>query len=346
MQRREYLSFSLGLGLAVACPAVLRAAAPELRVLTHDSFDLPKPLLERFEREAGVALRLVKGGDAGEMVNKLILTKARPIADVVYGIDNGLLPRVQRAGVLEPYDGPAARRPSVVPLGAGVVPVDYGFVTLNVDKAAFARTGLALPGSLQALAEPAYRGLLVVQNPATSSPGQAFLMATIAGLGEEAAFEWWARMRANGLKVAKGWTEAYYTEFSRNGGTHPIVVSYASSPAAEVYYAKETLAEAPTANLFLRGGVFRQVEGVALVRGGNPAVREAAGRFIEFLRSASVQEALQTTMWMYPAEPGVPLADVLRRHASPPAAADEPDPARMDAQAKAWVQRWSRTVLR
>ncbi len=346
MQRRDVLFRGLGCGLAALSPAALLAAPSVLRVMTHNSFDLPKELLARFEQEAGIRLQLVKAGDAGEMVNKLILTKARPVADVVYGIDNALLPRALQAGVLEPYTGPAASRAAAAELGEGVVPVDYGFVCLNVDKAWFAKLGLALPTSLEDLARPAYAKLLVVQNPATSSPGQAFLMATIAGLGEEEAFAWWARMRANGVKVVRGWTEAYYTEFTRNGGTRPIVLSYASSPAAEVFYSKTPLAEAPTANLFLKGGVFRQVEGVALVRGGNPAVREAAGRFIEFLRSPVVQQALQTTMWMYPADAGAPLADVMREHATPPASFDNPDTARMHAQAKAWVQRWSRVVLK
>lgn len=347
MQRRSTLVRCLALGLAATLPVASVAAGPvTLRVLTHSSFELPKELLARFERDAGVKLQIVKAGDAGEMVNKLILTKARPIADVVYGIDNTLLSRARQAGVLEPYTGPAAGRPSAAALGDGVVPVDHGFVNLNVDKAWFAKAGLALPASLHELAQPAYARLLVVQNPATSSPGQAFLMATIAGLGEEAAFDWWARMRANGMKVVKGWTEAYYTEFTRNGGTRPIVLSYASSPAAEVFFSQEKTAEAPTANLFLKGGVFRQVEGVALVRGGQPAAREAAGRFIEFLRSAPVQQALQTTMWMYPAETDVPLVDVMRRHAAPPASFDNPDPARMDAQARAWVQRWTKVVLK
>ena len=347
MQRRSTLVRCLALGLAAMLPMVPAVAQPvTLRVLTHSSFELPRELLARFEQEAGVRLQIAKAGDAGEMVNKLILTKARPIADVVYGIDNTLLSRARQAGVLEPYTGPVAGRPSAAALGDGVVPVDHGFVNLNVDKAWFARSGLALPASLDDLAQPAYARLVVVQNPATSSPGQAFLMATIAGLGEEAAFDWWGRMRANGLKVVKGWTEASYTEFTRNGGTRPIVLSYASSPAAEAFFSQEKLAEAPTANLFLKGGVFRQVEGVALVRDGQPAAREAAGRFIEFLRSAPVQQALQTSMWMYPAEAGVPLVDVMRRHAAPPAAFDNPDPARMDAQARAWVRRWTKVVMK
>jgi len=346
MQRRFLFSVLFSVSLAALAPAAHSADPVPLRVLTHSSFDLPKELLAQFEKDAGVKLQIVKAGDAGEMTNKLILTRARPIADVVYGIDNTLAPRAQAAGVLEAYDGPAARRARCQRVGEHLVPVDLGYVSLNIDKAWFAAKGLALPTRLEDLAQPAYARLLVVQNPATSSPGQAFLQASIAGLGEEAAFAWWASLRANGVKVVKGWTEAYYTEFTRNGGTRPIVVSYASSPAAEVFYSKEKLSESPTANLFLKGGVFRQVEGVALVKGGNPAAREAAGRFIEFLRSAPVQLALQTSMWMYPAEAGAPRAEVMKQHASEPAAFDNPPAAEAIAKNKAWLQRWTRVVLK
>ena len=354
MQRRIFSG--LLVSLLLAGHAAASAQAPTvLRLLTHSSFDLPKELLAQFEKDAGVKLQIVKAGDAGEMVNKLILTRAKPLADVVFGIDNTLLHRAQTANVLDAYTGPAAQRavaagmaegagPSGV--AAGVVPVDFGYVTLNIDKAWFAQKGLALPTSLNDLTLPAYRKLLVVQNPATSSPGQAFLWATVAGMGEAAAFDWWARMRANGVKVAKGWTEAYYTDFTRNGGTRPIVVSYASSPAAEVFYAKEKLTESPTANLFLKGGVFRQVEGVALVKGGNPAAREAAGRFIEFLRSAPVQQALQTSMWMFPAEAGAARVDVMQRHASEPTAYNNPPADPMGQRGKAWLQRWTKVVLK
>ncbi|MBT9553443.1 MAG: thiamine ABC transporter substrate-binding protein [Hydrogenophaga sp.] len=346
MQRRLFSAALVSVSLAVLSPAVMAQTPTPLRVLTHSSFDLPKELLAQFEKEVGVKLQVVKAGDAGEMTNKLILTKARPIADVVYGIDNTLLPRALAAGVIEPYTGPAAQRAAAVALEGGVVPVDYGFVTLNIDKAWFAKKGLALPTSLDDLAQPAYAKLLVVQNPATSSPGQAFVFATIAGLGEEGAFKWWGRMRGNGVKVVKGWTEAYYTEFTRNGGTRPIVVSYASSPAAEVFYSKEKISESPTANLFLKGGVFRQVEGVALVKGGNPAAKEAAGKFIEFLRAAPAQQALQTTMWMFPAEAGAARVDVIKAHASEPATFDNPSTTDINSKGKAWLQRWTKVVLK
>lgn len=327
--------------LAGAHPA--GAATPELRVLTHSSFNLPKALLAEFERTAGVRLLLVKGGDAGEMLNKLILTRARPIADLVFGIDNALWHKAQAAQVLDVYDGPAARRPAVAEVGTGVVPVTYGFVNLNADKAWLAREKRSAPNSLAELTRPEWAGKLVVPNPATSSPGLAFLLATVGGLGEEAAFAWWAQMRANGLKVVKGWSEAYYTEFSRNGGSRPLVVSYASSPAAEVFYSKEKPTEAPTLNLLLKGGVFRQVEGVALVRGGGQ--RAAGGQFIEFLRSPAVQQALQTEMWMLPADKGAAPVAALASVPTP-ATTDNPPATALAAHSNAWVTRWTRTVLK
>ena len=312
-------------------------------MLVHNSFSLPKPMLAQFEQQAGVKLSIIKAGDAGEMLNKLILTRAQPIADVVFGLDNALLAKAQAAGVIEAYTGPAQQRAAAVSLGGGVVAVDYGFVALNYDKAAFAKSGLALPKSLDDLTQPAYRDLLVVQNPATSSLGHAFLLATVSGMGEDAAFDWWAKMRANGVKVAKGWSEAYYTEFSKNGGTRPLVVSYSTSPAAEVFYSKEKITESPTGNLFLKGGVFRQVEGVALIKGGAQA--ELAGRFIEFLRSPATQEALQTTMWMFPAESGVARPDVMR-HAAETAAFESPSSETIAAKGADWVSRWTKVVLK
>lgn len=334
----SFLAASLALSTAAH-----NAFAADLRVLTHSSFAVPKPLLAQFEKQAGVKLRITKAGDAGEMLNKLILTRANPIADVVFGIDNALAPKALAADVLAPSAAAAATRVASVQLPAPLVPVDYGYVTINYDKAWFAKSGKALPKTLEELTQPAYAKLLVVQNPATSSPGNAFLLATIGAMGEEKAYDWWGRMRANGLKVAKGWTEAYYTDFSRNGGEFPLVISYATSPAAELFYAKDKPTEAPTGSLSLPGGVFRQVEGVALVKGGQQ--QAAAEKFVEFMRSAPVQQQLQTEMWMYPAESGTARADVMK-FAPEPAAFDAPSAAEMAAKGPQWVARWTKVVLK
>ncbi|MEN3809647.1 thiamine ABC transporter substrate-binding protein [Chromobacterium piscinae] len=319
----------------------LSAQAAELRVLAHSSFSVDKPLLAAFEKQTGAKVSIIKAGDAGEMVNKLILTKGSPIADVVFGLDNSLIGKAEQAGALAPLPAELARGGKVSLPGAAAV--DYGYVTLNYDKAWFAKSKLPLPKTLNDLTQPAYKNLLVVENPATSSPGLAFLSATIHALGEDKAFALWGKLRDNGLKVSKGWTEAYYTDFSKNGGSRPIVVSYAASPAAEVFYSKDKPVEAPTANLLLPGSVFRQVEGAALVKGGKEP--KLAQQFIAFLRSDAVQKDIPTRMWMYPAMDNIPL-DPVYKHAEQPAAHDTPDSATLAAKQRAWVGRWTRVVLK
>ncbi len=328
----------------LAASACAADAPPELRLLTHSSFGVPKPLLAQFEKEAGIKLRITKAGDAGEMLNKLILTRKAPIADVVFGIDNTLAAKALAADVLDAYTGAAAQRASAVALPAPLVPVDYGYVTLNYDKAWFTKRAVALPKTLEDLAQPAAAKLLVVQNPATSSTGYAFLLATIGALGEDKAFDWWARMREGGVKVAKVWSESYYVDFAHaEGGSYPLTVSYASSPAAEVFYSKTKINEPPTGSLSVPGAVFRQVEGVALVKGGQ--AREAAEKFIEFMRSPEVQKQMQTEMWMYPVEAGVARAEVMQ-FAPEPTRFDTPSDKDMADKGAAWVARWTKVVLK
>ena len=338
--KKQFLLASVALAAGLLSASVL---AKDLRVIVHSSFDLPKPLLAKFEAEAGVKLKIVKGGDSGEMLNKLILTRKAPIADVVYGIDNAQAVKAKAADIIDTYDGAAAQGESKTEFAGMAVAVDYGFVTLNYDKATVAKRGTPLPKSLEELAQPAYKKWLVVENPATSGPGYAFLLATIANMGEEKAFAWWKSMRGNGMKVAKGWTEAYYTDFSRNGGAYPIVVSYASSPAAEVFYSKEKLTDSPTASLFLPGAVFKQVEGVALIKGGKQ--RAEAEKFLEFMRSNDVQEAMQTTMWMFPMLSTTKRADVMK-YAAEPAKFDSLPSAVIAEKGAGWISRWTKTVLK
>jgi len=319
------------------------AHADPLRVIAHDSFDLSKPVLADFEKQTGIKVELIKAGDAGQMLNKLILTRANPIADVVFGIDNTLVGRAAQAGIIDPYTPKAGAKPVRFTLPNGVVSVDYGYVTLNLDKAWFAKSKLPLPKRLDDLTLPAYRNLLVVENPATSSTGLAFLLSTIRAMGEERAFQFWARLRQNGLKVSNGWSQAYYTEFTRNGGARPIVLSYATSPAAEVFYSKQKLNAAPTDNLLLPGAVFQQVEGIALIKGGHE--RAAAAKFIEFMRSDAVQKDLQTKMWMYPVVSGTPQAAVFGL-VREPVQHQTPSAAEIQKNAPAWVKRWIRVVLK
>ena len=202
-------------------------------------------------------MQFLKSGDAGLALNKAILSKNNPLADVFYGVDNSFLGRALAADIFEPYDSPAlAGIPADLKLDPGnrLLPVDFGYVTLNYDKKYFADNSIPLPQSLADLTKPAYKGLLAVENPATSSPGLSFLLATVAAFGEQGDYtylDFWRDLRANDVYVADGWEDAYYGQFSGGSGQgdHPLVVSYATSPAAEVYFADPKPAESPTGNI-------------------------------------------------------------------------------------------------
>lgn len=344
--RKTLVSLLLALGAAQAQTSSTPAT---LTVITHDSFDLDKKLVAQFEVANRAKVRFVKGGDAGELLNRLILTRRAPLADVVYGLDNAMLARARQMNLLQAYRSPAsAQVPAAFRLDeAGLLnTVDYGYVALNYDRAAFAKLGLPLPKTLDDLKKPEYARLTVVSSPATSSPGLAFLLATVNHYGEAGAWAWWRAARTGGLKVTRGWSDAYYKDFTRNGGKYPIVLSYASSPAAEVFYADgynpaKLPAEAPTATLFLPGSTWLQLEGAGILKGAKqPAL---AKKFVDFLLSPAVQANIPTRMWIYPARGGTALDPVFRFAQQPKVA---PASAGVTANPQRLVDAWVQNVLR
>lgn len=324
------------------------AAAQSVTVLTHTSFAVSRDVVAAFEARTGIDVRFVTAGDAGSTVNRAILTRARPIADVIFGIDEGLLPRALAADLLEPYESPYTWRvdPAYRPAAYEglVTPVDAGFVTFNLDLAWFEREGLPLPTSLADLADERYRGLTVVTDPATSSPGLAFVLGTIGTFGP-AWLDYWEALRDNGLAVRAGWSDAYYTTFSRYGGDRPIVLSYASSPAAEVIFAEPPTDVAPTANLRCFGCSVRQVEAAGVLRGAaNP---EAARTFIDFLLSDAFQADVPEQMFVYPVVEDVPLPEAFGDHAEVPRG-DEVAPLPDDLapeRVETWITQWTEVVV-
>jgi thiamine transport system substrate-binding protein len=328
--------------------AVPSSFAPTtVTLLTHDSFALTEQLLTDFQRRSGITVKIVTGGDAGELVNKAALTAGNPEGDVLFGVDNTLLSRALEAGVFDPYVSPAA---SAVPASlaaatdGAVTPVDYGDVCINADDSWFSDRGIAVPTTLDDLTKPEYKDLLVVENAATSSPGLAFLLATVATYGEDGFQGYWAKLRANGVKVVNGWTEAYEGEYTVGGkGSRPLVVSYASSPPAEIVYAADPKPTKPSSSV-MTSSCFRQVEYAGVLRGtSNP---EAARAVVDWLLSPEVQADVPLSMFVLPAVEGTPLPDVFVKWAARPAASLTLDPARIDANRAAWVDSWDQVTLR
>lgn len=340
---------------AILCMALVASsafAAPKiLRVLTHSSFAATKGLIEAFQKANDVIIQFSAGGDAGETLNKAILSKGSPLADVLYGVDNTFMGRALEADIFEQYDSPAlAEIPADLQLDAThrLLPVDFGFVSLNYDSAWFKQKNIPLPRTLEDLARPLYRGLLVVENPATSSPGLAFFLATISRFGEKGAYTWesyWNDLKKNGVLAVNGWEEAYYNEFSAQGkGKRPLVVSYSTSPAYEVYAAAEPKpAEPPTGNIMPAAGTFRQVEFVGILKGAREEV--LARKFVDFMLSPVFQADIPLQMWVYPSRRGVTLPDIFQRLAPLPEKPATIDAARIDQNRSSWIQSWTQIVL-
>ncbi|MEO7570904.1 MAG: thiamine ABC transporter substrate-binding protein, partial [Acidimicrobiales bacterium] len=223
--------------------------------------------------------------------------------------------------------------------------IDYGDVCLNYDKAFFAEAGIPVPTSLEDLVDPRYRDLLVVQNPATSSPGLAFLLASIQAFGEDGWEAWWGDLRANGVQVVDGWEEAYNTAFSGGGaseGTRPLVVSYASSPPAEVLFAEPPVDESPIG--VIDASCYRQVEGAGILAGTDH--EKEAGQLIDFLLSEPFQADVPLSMFVFPVRSGVELPEAFVEHAARPAEVFELPAEEIDASREEWIDRWTDLVLR
>jgi thiamine transport system substrate-binding protein len=350
MNKRFFALASILLLLAGCSAGQTETETPILTVMTHDSFAVSADLISTFEEANQVRINFVKAGDTGAALNRLILTSqsAQAEADVFYGLDNTFLSRALKADLFEPYQAPALKDiPQEFQLDPSqrVLPVDFGDVCLNYDKAWFDQKGLPLPATLEDLTDPQYKGLLVVENPATSSPGLAFMLASIAHFGEADWLTWWQGLKDNQVVIAPDWETAYYTQFSGSSGRgpQPLVVSYASSPAAELYYAESKLSEAPTGSITAEGTCWRQVEFVGILK-GTPQ-RRLAEKFIDFLLSQPFQEDMPLQMFVYPVLPGVSLPSVYSLASQQAAQPASLPPEQIAEKREAWVNAWTELML-
>jgi thiamine transport system substrate-binding protein len=315
-------------------------------LVTHDSFAVAEADLDAFERAHDARVRVLKSGDAGTALNQVILTKDDPIGDVMFGVDTTFLTRATRADVFAAHQAPGlADVPTEYQLDPSheLTPIDVGDVCVNYDRSGLAARGVPPPTSLEDLARPAYRGLFVTENAATSSPGLAFLLATIAEYGDGWQ-GYWARLRANDVLVTDGWEQAYFSEFSGGGedGDRPLVTSYASSPPVAVLDAEPSPAQAPTAAVL--DACFRQVEFAGVIRGtGQPALARA---LVDWMLSDRFQRGVLEQMFVYPVREGVPIPPLFERLAPLPPDPFTLDPREIGRHRSRWIDEWTDIVLR
>jgi thiamine transport system substrate-binding protein len=315
--------------------------------MTHDSFATSEAVITDFEVTNNVKLQFIASGDSGSALNKAILSKNNPFADVFYGVDNTFLSRALTENVFEAYNSPfLAEIPSQFQLDMQnrAIPIDWGDVCLNYDKKYFTDHNLQPPQNLDDLLKPEYDGMLVVENPATSSPGLAFLLATIANYDEDKYLEYWRGLVDNDVLVVDGWETAYNTSFTRWGGDRPIVVSYNSSPAFEVIGSSDPNAIPQTAAITSDGSCFRQIEFVGILQGTSN--RDLAEKWIDFMLSTKFQEDMPGQMYVFPVNPKAKLDDIFQKYLP---VAEKPatiSPDEIAANREKWINTWTEVVLR
>ncbi len=319
-----------------------------ITIMTHDSFSVSEDVVKAFEDANNARVTFLQSGDAGAVLNKAILTKDAPLADVLFGVDNTFLSRALEAGIFEAYASPElANIPDAFKLDStnNALPVDYGDVCINYDKAYFADNSLAVPQSLEDLTEPEYANLLVVENPATSSTGLAFMLATIAHFGDD-YLDYWTDLKANGVVVVDGWETAYYTNFSASSGhgPQPMVVSYGTSPAAEVIFADPPIDDAPTASILGTDTCFRQIEFVGILTGTQN--RPLAEKFVDFMLSKGFQEDVPMQMFVYPVNTTAALPEPFTKYAQAPEQPAILAPDFIAANRDKWIQEWTDAVMK
>ena len=321
-------------------------------IVSHGSFTYSKDVMKAFEKESGYEVKVLKSGDAGQAVNQAILTKDNPQGDVFFGVDNTLLSRALDNGLFQPYEAKGLDK-----VGAEyqldkdehrVTPIDTGDICVNYDKAYFSEHKIEPPTSFDDLIKPEYKDLLVTENASTSSPGLGFLLGSAAKYGGDGWEGYWEKLKANGVKVVDGWEQAYYQEFSgstdgkKAGGDRPLVVSYASSPPAEVVYADPKPKTAPTG--VADGTCFRQIEFAGLL--GNAKNPEGGKALIDFLITREFQEDMPLTMFVYPVVEGASVPTEFTEYGP---AAKEPEtlaPERIAENRDQWVKSWTSLVLK
>ena len=339
---------------ATAVPAPKATAVPtpapgSLVVLANDSFDIGKEIIAQFEKDNNASVAIQKAGSSGQVLNRAILEKGNPSGDLLYGVDNTFLSRALREEIFIKYkSGQINNIPAQFILDDTfhVSPVDYGYVNINYDIAYLDDKGLAPPASLEVLTQPEWDGRLVVENPATSTPGLAFLIATVSYFGEDDDYDYldfWAGLKENNVAVKEGWSEAYYTDFSKYGGDRPLVVSYATSPAAELFFSEGAYEVPPTGNVLVDKATFLQIEGIGILKGTKN--ESLAKKFIDFVLDLPFQEDIPGRMFVYPVNSKAQTPDYFQ-YAEVPTAPSDISAATIDAKRDKWIDAWTSVVIR
>lgn len=339
---KRIVAIVVAAALVVAALVILLVPGGETKlssqivVYAYDSFTAewgPGPMIEEaFEEETGIEVRFESLGDAGQVLQKAIMERDNPKADILLGIDNNMLSKAKKEGVLTPYEPEGAEKlPDhlVFDEDFEVTPFDYGYFSIIYDSEKIENP----PTSLEDLTKPKYREKLILMDPRTSSPGLGFFLWTVKRYGEMFP-DYWKRLAPSILTITEGW-DAGYGLFTN--GEAPLVLSYTTSPAYHVEYEESNRYRAA----IFEKGHYMQIEGLGLVK--DAPHPEAAKKFLDFVLTKEFQSIIPLSNWMYPVLPEVELPASFEYAPKPDVSLNIPA-VHIEENRERWLETWRRTV--
>ncbi len=338
MKMRRFLILVIMGLLVIGSFGTVLATEADLTIYTYDSFVAewgPAPkVIPKFEKKYNVKVQMISVGDAGHVLNRAILEKKNPRADIILGIDNNMLSKALDSGILEPY---VSKNLSLLPdelifdKTHHITPFDHGYFAIVYDTKKISKP----PVSFEDLLHPRFRNKLILEDPRTSSPGLGFLLWTIAVYKED-YLKYWERLRPNILTITEGWDTAYGLFTS---GEAPMVLSYTTSPAYHVEYEDTTRYQAA----IFKEGNYLQIEGMGILKGSKN--RMLAEKFIDFILTEDFQMEIPLTNWMFPVNPEVKTPDSFR-YAPKPDKTLSLDTFEIERNQDRWIKGWLSVVTK
>jgi thiamine transport system substrate-binding protein len=308
----------------------------EIVVYAYDSFFSdwgPGPIIiPKFEELTGYKVRAISLGDAQEVLNRAILEKDNPKADVIIGIDNNMLSKALKAEVLSSYQSHNLDKIDeslIFDKTYNVSPYDYGFFSIIYDTEKIDTP----PSSMEELLSPNFEDKIILMDPRTSSPGLGFLLWTIDIYGDNFT-GYWEKLLSNVLTITDGWSSGYGLFTS---GEAPMVLSYTTSPAYHVEYEDTNRYQA----VIFEEGNYIQIEGAGIIK--NCPNRKGAETFIDFLLSEGFQKEVALTNWMFPVNTSLPLPESFD-YALKPEKSLQIDYMEIEDNLSSWIDEWLKVV--
>ena len=286
----------------------------EVTIYTYDSFVSewgPAPqIAAAFETKTGLKAIFVDCGDGVQLLSRAILEKDESIADIILGIDNNTAQKALDSDILAEYSPKDAEKIISNEIASQLIDskkltaYDYSHFALIFNT----KSNFPEPTSLSDLTNPVYERKIILMDPRTSTPGLGFVAWTKAVFTESKEFtDFWNALKPNILTMASGWS-AGYGLFTKDEA--PLVISYTTSPAANLEYDKIDYYKA----LIFEEGHALQVEGAGILK--NAPNRKNAEAFMDFLISEEAQNTLPLTQWMYPVNANVSLPECYEKAAA------------------------------